>query len=84
MAKKISITVILAALFFFGFFIEPAKCEIEENVRVFLSSLEDAIYKMDTYMILKNLKYDFGKKVADVTWKDFEINQVLEESLFEL
>lgn len=45
---------------------------------------EDIWFDKETYVTLKNLKYEDDNKVADVTWKDFEINIPLDDSLFEL
>lgn len=44
---------------------------------------EDVRFDRGTYVILKNLKYENEQKVTDTTWRDFEINIPLDDSLFE-
>lgn len=44
---------------------------------------EDVWFDKEPYVVLKNLKYENGEKVTDVTWRDFEINIPLDDSLFE-
>ncbi len=44
---------------------------------------EDVWFEKGTYLILKNLKYEGGVKVTDVTWQDHKINIPLDDALFE-
>lgn len=43
---------------------------------------EDIWLDKETYIILKNLKYENGQKVTDITVRDFEINIPLDDKLF--
>ena len=43
---------------------------------------EDIWFDIETYAILKNLKYENGQKVTDITWRDFKINIPLDDGLF--
>ena len=44
---------------------------------------EDVWFEKDTYLILKNIKYEGNVKVTDVTWRDHEVDIPLDDDLFE-
>ncbi|MBL7068532.1 MAG: hypothetical protein ISS34_01565 [Candidatus Omnitrophica bacterium] len=43
---------------------------------------EDIWFEKATYIILKDIKQEGDKKVSDVSWRDFEIDIPLDDSLF--
>ena len=45
---------------------------------------EDLWFDKETYMLLKNVKYEGEDKAAEATWMGFEINIPLEDDFFEI
>lgn len=45
---------------------------------------EDLWFDKETYMLLKNVKYEGEKKAADAAWMEFKINIPLEDKLFKI
>jgi len=44
---------------------------------------EDIWFEKGSYIMLRNIKYEGDNKVTDISWHDFEIDILLDDSIFE-